>query len=173
MSCSLLTGGLTIACSPNIGGIKKAYITDFSNVDGASDFTETSGTITAIAITSGENYYEFEFNKNSSFYTESQTTSLENGTQFVNQTVTLVIPRREVAKRNVIALLGQKPLSIIVLDQNDKYWLFGRKNGCNMMTNEGGSGTAKGDLNGYTLSFMGEEVELAPEVSSSAVTSVI
>lgn len=173
MSCSLLTGGITIACSPNVGGIKKAYITDFSNVDGASDFTETSGTITAINIASGENYYEFEFNKNSSSFLESQPKSLENGTTFVTQTITLVIPRREVAKRNVIALLAQKTLSIIVKDQNDKFWLFGRTNGCDLMTNEGGSGVAKGDLNGYTLTFTGEEVEMAPEVSSAAVTSVI
>ncbi len=173
MSCSLLTGGITIACSPNIGGIKKAYITDFSNVDGASDFTETSGTITAIAIASGENYYEFEFNKNSSSFLESKPTDVATGTSFNTQTVTLVIPRREVAKHTTIALLAQKTLSIIVLDQNDKYWLFGRKNGMDLTGNEGGSGTAKADMNGYTLTFVGEEPALAPEVSSGAVASVI
>lgn len=171
MACSLLTGGITIACSPNIGGIKKAYITDFSNVE--ASFTESTGTITAIAIASGESYYEFEFNKNTSSFTESGTISIENGTNFNTQTVTLVIPRREVAKRNTIALLAQKPLSIIVTDQNDKNWLFGYKNGIDLTANEGGSGVAKADLNGYTLTFTGEEAEMAPEVSDAALASVI
>lgn len=171
MACTLLTGGLTIACLPNIGGIKKAYITDFSNVE--DGFTEANGVVSAISIDSGENYYEFEFNKNSSFFTENDGISIENGTNFKTQVVTLVIPRREVAKRNVIALLAQKRLSIIVKDQNGLNWVFGMTNGMDLTANEGGSGTAKGDLNGYTLTFTGEEPAMASTVSDGILATLI
>ncbi len=171
MSCTLLTGGVTIACSPNIGGIKKAYITDFVNVE--DGFTESNGVVSAVSIDSGENYYEFEFNKNTSFYTESEANSIENGTNFKTQVVTLVIPRREVAKRNVIRLLAQKRLSIIVKDQNGLNWVLGMTNGMDLTTNEGGSGTSKADLNGYTLTFTGEEPEMASTVSDAILATLI
>lgn len=182
MACNsdLLNGGISLGCESNAGGVKKIYITDAVNVTG---ITQNSGgilvssgeVITAIAMASGTFFYDFEFNRNTSNYTEAATVNLENGTTFYTQTVTLVIPRREQAKRNKILLLaaGQKKLNIIVQDSNELYWLFGQSEGCILTGNEGGSGTAKTDLNGYTLTFTAEEPTLAPEVDDAAITSIV
>ncbi len=100
---------------------------------------------------------------------------MENGTTFYQQTVTLVIPRREQAKRNKIALLaaGQKKLAIIVQDSNSLYWLFGQAEGCIMTGLDGSSGVAKTDANGYTITFTAEEPDQAPEVLDSIIAGLI
>ncbi len=46
-------------------------------------------------------------------------------------------------------------------------------NGMDLTTNEGGSGTAKADLNGYTLTFTGEEPEMASTVSDAILATLI
>lgn len=182
MACQsdLLNGGISLGCESNVGGIKKIYITDAVNVTGV---TQNSGgilvasgeVVTAISMATTTLFYDFEFNKNTSNYTESATVNLENGTTFYTQTITLVIPRREQAKRNKILLLaaGQKKLNIIVQDSNGLYWLFGQSEGCILTGNEGGSGTAKTDLNGYTLTLTAEEPTMAPEVDDAVIPTII
>jgi len=182
MACNaqLLNGGISLGCDSNSGGIKKMYITDFANITG---LTEQSGgvlvssgeVISAIAMSTGTLFYEFEFLKNTSSYQETATISLENGTTFYTQLITLVIPRREQAKRNKIALLaaGQKKLAIIVQDSNSLYWYFGQEEGCIMTALDGGSGVAKTDANAYTITFTAEEPAQAPEVLPAAVAAVI
>ena len=97
---------------------------------------------------------------------------MTNGTTFFNQVVTLVLSRRETIKRNAIEKLadGQKQLIIVVLDSNGIYWLFGLSEGSYLTAVEGGSGTAKADANGYTLTFTAMEVEQAYEVDYSAIS---
>ena len=69
--------------------------------------------------------------------------------------------------------MAQKRLSIIVKDQNGLNWVLGMTNGMDLTTNEGGSGTAKADLNGYTLTFTGEEPEMASTVSDAILATLI
>jgi hypothetical protein len=182
MACQsdLLNGGISLGCEPNAGGVKKIYITDAVSVTGitqnAGGILVASGeVINNIAMATGTFFYNFEFNRNTSSYVESATVNLENGTTFYTQTITLVIPRREQTKRNKILLLaaGQKKLNIIVQDSNDLYWFFGQSEGCILTANEGGSGTAKTDLNGYTITFTAEEPTLAPEVLSSVIPAIV
>ncbi len=170
MSCTLLTGGILKDCANNLGGVKKIYITDFVNV---LSVTETTGTLTAITMASGTVFYEFEFNKNTSTFGEVATVSLENGSLFYDQTVTLKIPRREVAKRNVLKLLMQKDLAVIVQDENGLYWYIGETNGANVTELPSESGTAKGDFNGYTITMKGQEPEQAPEVDSAIIAGLL
>lgn len=170
MACVLLTGGIAKNCDNNLGGVTKVYITDFENVTGV---TAASGEISAFTMASGTQFYEFEFNKNTSSLAENAIVSLENGSLFYEQIVTLVIPRREVAKRNVLKLLMQKELAVIVKDQNGLYWYVGEANGANITELPSTSGTAKGDANAYTLTIRAEEPEQAQEVDEAAVTAVI
>lgn len=170
MACTLMTGGIPKDCSNNLGGIQKILVTDKENVVST---TEVGGEITAITMATGEVYYEFVFNRNTSSFTDTATVGIENGTLFYNQVVSLVIPRRDKTKRAALALLMQKDLSVIVQDQNDKYWLLGKQNGLLVSEIVSGSGTAKTDLNGYTITLTGEEPEQAPEVSSSIIAGLV
>lgn len=168
-----MTGGLTKGCENNIGGIKKIYITEHENVD---EFTRASPseTVSTITMLPGKLYYEFEFNKNTSSFTEVTSMDQSIGSEVCTQTVTLILNRREQTKRDALLYLGKfKDLSIIVKDSNEKYWLLGEVNGLNLTEKNSETGTVKTDRNGYTLTFIGEEPEDACEVSEAALLAVI
>lgn len=116
-------------------------------------------------------FYEIQTNKNVSNFTESVQVDMNNGTTFFNQVVNLVLSRRENTKREFIEKLvdGQKQLLIVVLDSNGNYWLFGLYEGCYVTAIEGGSGTAKADQNGYSVTFTSMEPEQAYEVTPNAI----
>jgi hypothetical protein len=171
MSCTLINAGIAKDCSNNIGGISKIYITDFESVDTLT--VGTGETITTITMVGGRTFYEYQFNRNTATFTENAVVNVENGSLFYDQTVTLRIPKREQTKRDKLALLTQKDLAVIVLDQNGKYWYPGELNGVYLSEMPSESGTAKGDFNGYTITLKGEELEGAREVEASAVTAVI
>ena len=111
-------------------------------------------------------FYEFKTNKNVCNYTESAAIDMANGTTYFNQVVTLVLSKRETTKRDAIEKLiaGQKQLVLIVLDSNGVYWLFGQNEGSYATAIEGGSGTAKADANGYTITMTAMEPIQAYEI---------
>ena len=116
-------------------------------------------------------FYEIQTNKNVSNFTEAVQVDMNNGTTFFNQVVNLVLSRRETIKRQFIEKLvdGQKQLLIVVLDSNGNYWLFGLYEGSYITAIEGGSGTAKADQNGYSVTFTSMEPEQAYEVTPNAI----
>jgi hypothetical protein len=172
MACNTLTSILK-GCDSNSGGIVAFYIVP---ADGVTGFTEATGEISAITMAALTTFEAFEFNRNTSSYTEDMTISLENSSTFYNQTVTIQLARREATKRQALLLVaaGQQPLTCIVKDSNGLYWAFGFDDDKVYLTgNAGGSGTAKADLNGYTLTFTSESATPAYEVDEAAVLSVL
>lgn len=171
MACNSLTSILR-GCSNNLGGIKAVYIIPEESVTG---YTESNGTVTAIGTSGGTNFSTFEFTKDGGSYLSELAVDETAGSSLWNQTVTLTIPRREVAKRNSIALLseGQRNLKIVVKDSNSLYWYFGAENGMVLTTVAGGSGENRAAGSNYVLTFIGAEVEDAFEVDSAIISALI
>ena len=170
--CNSLTSILK-SCDSNAGGIVKFYI---APADFVTAFTETTGVITAASMSAGTTFVEFEFNRNSSSYEEVPTIDLVNGSTFYNQTITLQLARREAVKRQSLLLIasGQPDLTCIVKDSNGLYWAFGfPEDKVNLTGGGGGSGTAKADLNGYTLTFTSEAALPALEIDEAVVLTLI
>jgi len=119
--------------------------------------------------------FEVKTNKNVCNFAETVSVDLANGTTFFNQVVTMVVARRETTKRNFIERLieAQKQVNVFVLDTNGMYWMFGLAEGSYVTGIEGGTGTAKADMNGYTVTFTAMEPEQAYEVASSAITPLL
>lgn len=173
MACDNLTGGISRGCENNQGGIKKLYLVELDNIDTISHGSPIDN-VDDITMVTNKVFYEFEFNKNTSNFTEVTTNTQETGTTVVTQTVTLVLNYREQTKRDVLILLGKfKELVAIVKDANNKYWVLGETNGLILTENNSETGTTKADRNGYTLTFIGEEPEEARETTEAVVTSVI
>jgi len=174
MACETILNGINLGCENGVGngGLKKMYILP-SNFLTAS--TEVSGNITVIGTSGTTKYKEYEFIKFTANYVEAAAINKENGSTFFTQTVTLNLPKRDVTKRNEIALLGagQRSLNIVVLDQNDTYWMLGKTNGAQLTTVESGSGMKLGDGSMYTITMVAEEPYQAYTVSASAITSNI
>jgi hypothetical protein len=170
--CNSLTSILK-SCDNNAGGIVKFYIAPSDFVTG---FTTSAGVITAATMSGLSTFVEFEFNRNTSSYEEVPTIDLVNGSTFYSQTLTLQLARREAIKRQSLLLIasGQPDLTVIVKDSNSLYWAFGfTEDKVNLTGGGGGSGTAKSDLNGYTLTFTSEAAEPALEIDEAVVLSLL
>lgn len=171
MSCNL-TQGFTIGCADGIGGIKELYFREFSSITAVT--TNASGTVTNIADgTAAADFYTYEVVKETANATEAIQKDVANGSVVYEQNVTYVLNRTSQVKRNEIKLLAQATLMIIVKDQADNLWLYGKVNGLDL---SGDSQITLGqnysDRNGYSLTFMGREPEPANLVLPSAFTAI-
>jgi hypothetical protein len=170
MSCVSFSGGISLNCENNIGSLTNVYLTDYDNL---VSVTETGGTVSAITMASASYFYEFEFNRNSATLQEDLNKSVEAGSAFFTQTVTMTIPKRDVAKRNVLKLLTQRDLAVIVKDANGIHWLIGRNDGGYLSEQTSTSGTAKADGSNYVLTIIAEELEMAPAIDSGIIAALL
>jgi len=170
MACVSFSGGIAKDCENNIGGLTKLYLTDFDNI---VTYTQSGGTVSAITMASASYFYEFEFNRNSATYTEDLVKSVEAGSALFEQTITVTIPRRDVAKRNTLALLTQRDLAVIIKDSNGLYWYPGAVEGVYLSESTSTSGTAKADGSNYVITLKGFEIDRAPGVASGIVNALV
>lgn len=177
MGCKI-TSEIIRGCRGNIGGIKRVFIANFEDVASVTpeitdDNTDT-GMITDITMagTPVAGFYRYEFNKDSSSYTQNFSQDLPSGTGGVVQTINLVFAKNEASKRNAIKMLAQNNTAVIVEDRNGKYWYFGEESGMELMSVESGSGVTMTDRNGYSITLEGRERFNAREifVTSKALT---
>ena len=177
MGCKI-TSEIIRGCRGNAGGIKRVLIANFEDVASvtpeATDDNTDTGMITDITMVGSPaaGFYRYEFNKDSSAFTQNFTQDLASGTGGWTQTINLVFAKNEASKRNAIKMLGQNNTVIIVEDRNGKYWYFGEESGMELMSVESGSGVLMSDRNGYSISFEGRERFAAREifVTSKALT---
>ena len=158
---------ITKSCDNNIGGIRKIWLNDQENVTSP---TAVAGLISTLVASI--DYTEFEINRNTGNYTEDTAVDLINGSSFVTQTITLMFNRREAAKSEAINILasGQRYLSAIILDANEKYWYF---EDLQLTATGEGSGTARADGSKYSVTLLSEANFLASEITENAVNGVI
>ena len=162
MSCAL-TAGYTLACKDSVGGLKKVYLENFADI--------TYGAVTAGVIsTITGSMYLYELPMNTAQFTETVTSSVENGTTFYQTELTIVLPKLTAVLRNELKLLAQAKLAVVAEDRNGTKWVLGLENGCYLTTGTSATGTAMGDLNGMTLTFTSMEKD--PIVETSATITV-
>lgn len=177
--CNALINGLDKSCFNNAGGVNKIYIADFENVTAFTTGTASAPLIgdwiDGITMAGVTQFYEIKTNKNVCNFTEDAAIDMTNGTTFFNQVVNIVLSRRETTKRDFIEKLtaGQKQLVLIVLDSNGNYWYFGQVEGAYVTAITGGSGTAKADANGYTITLTAMEAEQAYQVDPTIISALI
>jgi hypothetical protein len=165
MACNL-TQGFPIDCKDNVGGVKAVYI---ANKDNIATITEAAGVVTGITMDAGTYFWKYDQIKETSNFAEAITTNVQNGTVFYAQTIEVIVNKLQTNTRNEILLLAQATTSVIVQDNNNKYWLLGRQNGLDLTGGGSATGTAYGDRNGYTLTFTGSEQQLAIEVQAGVM----
>lgn len=168
MACAL-TQGYTLDCRDSLGGITEVYFIESGNV---SSITEASGVVTAIVKGTGKVFRKYELVPGTSALTENINASVQNGTVFYAQELSIVLNKLQANTRNEILLLAQNNLKVVVGDNNGKYWYLGKTHSMALTGGNGATGTANGDRSGYTLTFTGSEAALAPEVSSGIIAGL-
>jgi len=169
MSTCDITSGFTLGCRDNVGGITNLYILSGS-IDTVDDASE--GLISG--ITGSGEFFKFELFRQTSDFSEAITSTPENGTVFYEQTLNAVFFKLQSATRNQVKVLAQNPDLKIIVETNNgtvdgvgRYWLLGQDRGMQLLSGTGATGVAFGDLNGYNLTFTGQEPSPSSEISGS------
>ena len=157
MSC-LTTAGILIACKEAIGGIKAIYLGDYATF--ANTATINGGTNLVTALNTGD-VYEFELPKHTGSFTEEAAISIENGTVYYTQTVVAMFHGMTAARALQLQNIAKGRNVLFVQDNNNNIWMCGYKDGVEVTAFTTASGTAKGDMSGYTITFTGEEKDKA------------
>lgn len=164
MACEL-TAGFTLDCKEGVGGIKAIYLQQLADFQSGVSVDATSGEIDGLPTTS---IYQFTLPKHTGSFTEEVQSSVENGTIFYTQTVTATFFQLSAARRKQLEIIAKNRLVCFVLDNNNNIWMVGKVDGAEVTAMSTATGTAKGDLNGYTITFTAEEKNKAYRLESYA-----
>jgi len=159
MACNL-TKGRNITCRDGIGGIKAIYIAQH---DELTSYTAASGEVTDFDLGSGDDLYKYTLKRGTGSVTENIVASSENGTVFYTHNITVSLHNLTKEDQNEIKLLAQQRMVIFAelnqLNSTGKNTIVacGLDNGMELSTGTSTSGTALGDMVGYTFSFEAQE----------------
>jgi hypothetical protein len=169
MSCPL-TSNYALPCRDSIGGIKKLYIATLADYEALVE-TVSGGDITEFGSPSLV-FQSYEQLKETSTVTETITASIQNGTVYMAPEVSVVLPKLATATRDEIKLLAQNRVVIMYTtnDETPNTFVVGRSNGLEITAGTAATGTAFGDLQGYTLTFSGMEPAMSLKLTPTSGT---
>lgn len=164
MSCDISHGRIE-PCKDAVGGLKNLYILNYGMYD-ETDITYdtalgyedqiTAINLSPIAPALTAYIYKFELKGTNSFE-QTITSSRENGTTFFEQVLTVTLKKQDAITHKQIKLLSYGRPNIIVENNNGQYFIAGLLRGMDVTAGTISNGTALGDMNGYSLTFTGQE----------------
>jgi hypothetical protein len=133
---------------------KAVYFVNYGDV-GAITYDVTN-TDVIDSVTDTPNAYKYELKGTNSF-DQTITSSRENGTTFFDQSLKLQLKNMNAASHKQIKLLAYGRPQVIVEDNNGNLFFCGLEHGMDVTGGTIVTGTAMGDLSGYTLELKGME----------------
>ena len=163
MACDLTRGRL-IDCKDTIGGLKAIYIAKgyANNIETVSTIANTEMTAGGFATWSSASgsattVFKYDLIPNLSSLSVTINSDNANGTTFFTQALSVTLQKIDHDMTNELRLMAYSRSQIFVQDSNDNVFLLGIVAGCHVSGGTVITGTAKGDLNGYTIEWSAEE----------------
>jgi len=153
MSCDIANGRLEV-CKDAVGGIDAVYFVNFGDYTGITYDGTNTDVIDSVAGVSS--LYKYELKGTNSFE-QVLNSSRENGTSFVEQTLSMTLKKQDAVTHKNVKLLAYGRPHIVIKNRNNQFFFAGLEHGMEVTTANVSNGTAMGDLNGYTLTFVGNE----------------
>ena len=169
MACGLNLGRKE-PCKDVVGGIKNVYFVDFGDLGTVTEDDE----ITNMTGDSSNNLtaFKYEVKGNSSFETNI-TASRENGTTFFEQTLNLTLHKLSKEDNKELKLLAFGRPHVVVEDYNGNCMMMGLEHGADVSGGTIVTGSAMGDLSGYTLTLAAMERKPANFMSVNASIAAV
>lgn len=166
MACNLSAGRQEV-CKESIGGLQGVYFINYTT----GSFTKNgSGEVTALPSGSTLYFYQLKGNSN---YTETVTTSRDNGTTFFSQALVLNLKKLTNEMTTQLKLMAYGRPQIIVWTNNGDALLVGEKLGADVTAGTIQTGAGLGDLYGYSVTLTGMEQLPAAFISGSSTSTAI
>jgi hypothetical protein len=155
MACDIATGRLE-PCKESVGGINAVYFVNYGDMPLSGVTYDVTDTDMIASVGTGIAAYKFDV-RGASTYTENIQSSRENGTTAFEQVLELQLKKLTKEDHKVIKLLSYGRPHIVIEDNNGNFLLSGLEYGMDVTGGTVVSGTAMGDMSGYTLTFSGME----------------
>ena len=152
MACDLTIGRKT-PCKDVVGGLVKAWFVDFGDL---GTVTMTADEITNMSVTLPVFQYDL---KGTNSLESAITSSRENGTTFFETTLTLTLPKLSKEDHKELKLMAYGRPHVCVEDRNGNFFLVGLEHGAEVTGGTVATGTAFGDMSGYSLTLSSSEGE--------------
>lgn len=159
MACELANGRLEV-CKDAVGGIDAIYFINFGDYSYPTDITYVSTTDTIDTVANVASLYKFEV-KGTNTFDQVVNSNRENGTSYVEQTLTFTLKKQDATTHKTVKLLSYGRPNVVIKNRNNQFFLAGLEHGMELTTANVVNGSAMGDLNGYTLTLVGTEKLLA------------
>jgi hypothetical protein len=174
MACDITRGRL-IDCKDAIGGLKAIYICKNynTNISAVATINTTEMTTAGFATWSGATgsattVFKYDLVQNLSSLTVNINSDNANGTTFFEQTLSVTLQKIDHDMTNELRLMAYSRSQIFVQDSMDNVFLLGIDGGCYVTGGTVITGTAKGDLNGYTIEWGAEENNALIQIPKTA-----
>jgi hypothetical protein len=164
MACNISLGR-NLPCKDAVGGIQAVYFINYSNLavtQSASDVVTGLGTVTA---------YKYEVKGANNNLQDNINSSRDNGTTFFEQVVNVQFSKLDASTNKELKLLAYGRPQIIVHTYQGDAFLCGKNNGMELTAGSIQTGTALGDLYGYTATFTGQEQLYSQFITGSTVSN--
>lgn len=166
--CEITTGRLEV-CKDAVGGIDAIYFLNYGDYSFPADVAYVASTDTIDTIANVTSLFKYQL-KGTNTFDQVLTTSRENGTSFVEQTLSVVLKKQDAATHKTVKLLSYGRPNVVIKTRNNQFFLAGLEHGLELTTANVSNGTAMGDLVGYTLTFVGNEKLLANLLDATGET---
>lgn len=163
MACDLTLGRLE-DCKDQIGGIDAVYFVNFGDlgtltVGSDDEITDADGTFSA---------YKYEL-KGTNNLEQTINSSRETGTTFFSQVLNLQLKKLSKEQNKELKLMAWGRPHVVVADRNGNAWLVGQVRGAEVTGGTIVTGSAMGDLAGYTINLTADEPTPAAAINGAVV----
>lgn len=153
-----MRGGRREVCNNSIGGVKAIYLMDFKKYP--KHLIELNKDKTQLLSFPVTIIYQVQLRAATSYDQEI------NEDRSISQSIEVALKKDSVQTMQEVRILIKKELRVIVEDRLGRFWLMGLHNGVTIDSYSRTSGGAKGDFNGYNLTFSAQEEFLSPYIDS-------
>ncbi len=166
MACDI-TAGRAKPCKDGLGGANKLYL--YNSLE--DPFTVAAGEATAmnVLLTAA---FEYDLVGDGQVLDENMVSDRNTGTVLNTQTITAILQRIDATTSAELNLVAAGFPKAVILSNDGNYHAVGITDGIDFTIVEN-TGTAKGELNGYTITGLSTEALLSPILDESTVTSFL
>lgn len=157
-------------CLANLGGVRRIWLALYDD-DVFTIGTEGEDENVVTGVKEGTKWYTYAFRKDSASFNSTVNVS-DNGSSFVQTTLTMAFPRMDSAKRAAVAALAKADLVGIVEDRNGNYWALGEYESLTDSGSTAETGAAKTDSNQYVVNLQTEGENFPLSVKPSVIESL-
>lgn len=169
--CFFIGKSFSNACANSQGGSKNVYLIEILEDEETLTIDATKNAVTAInaGVTK---IYRIKLRGDQNLFDQNAVSDPNAGTTVVTQTGNFLIYGKDRDKNpEVNKLIKSKPI-LVFEDRNGNFEAMGVNDGCDVSQTAISNGGAKGDFNGYNITFTATEGDIAPVFSEEAITTL-